>query len=203
MMSLLYWSHRMDWRLSISLFFITPSEVNSSTFLASVHALMASGDATLFGSPSSCARLFHSGEYPLPLKMMRLCLVMMSVTVFWMASSSVMKLDCLWRMISSAMKRNESAMIVLITMLLRAALWFEPTARNSNLFTVKANGEVRLRSVPSRLMLGIEHTPRFRSAEPVELRDVVFFMNSSSAFVTSSPRYMEMIAGGASFAPRW
>ena len=92
-------------------------------------------------------------------------------------------------------------MIVLITMLLRAALWLEPTARNSNLFTVKAKGDVRLRSVPSRLIVGMELTT-LRLSSP-RLRDMErFFMKSSSALLTSSPRYMDMMAGGASLPPR-
>ena len=37
--------------------------------------------------------------------------------------------------------------------------WEDPTILNSNLFPVKANGEVRLRSVSSRVTLGISSTP--------------------------------------------
>ena len=39
-----------------------------------------------------------------------------------------------------------SATMVLSTVLGQAMLALDPTARNSNLFPVKANGEVRLRS---------------------------------------------------------
>ena len=47
----------------------------------------------------------------------------------------------------------------------------EETARNSNLFPVKANGEVRLRSVLSRATSGSLRTPRLmRSSAAASLR---------------------------------
>ncbi len=40
-----------------------------------------------------------------------------------------------------------------------AQLWDDPTARNSNLFPVKAKGEVRFRSETSRGIFGSASTP--------------------------------------------
>ena len=48
-----------------------------------------------------------------------------------------------------------SAMIVFKTVIGPAQFAEEPTARNSNLFPVNANGEVRLRSVLSSINSGI------------------------------------------------
>ena len=53
----------------------------------------------------------------------------------------------------------DSAAIVLSAMFGVAIVWADPTARNSNLLPVKANGEVRLRSVASRGSGGSVVTP--------------------------------------------
>ena len=45
----------------------------------------------------------------------------------------------------------------------------EPTMRNSNLLPVKAKGEVRFRSVVSRVNLGSTWTPSFRTVFSVPL----------------------------------
>ena len=99
----------------------------------------------------------------------------------------------------------DSATMVFKTIWLFAQFCEEPGARNSNLLPVKANGEVRLRSVVSFGSAGSESTPR---------RIRLFLRGSSSSFTftscsmasstpfSSSPRNTEMIAGGASFAPR-
>ena len=77
----------------------------------------------------------------------------------------------------------------------------DPTIRNSNLFPVNAKGEVLFLSVASFSKSGSVDTPvaslppcNTWAASPV----------STSCFTTSSscsPRKIEMIAGGASFAP--
>ena len=77
----------------------------------------------------------------------------------------------------------------------------EPTIRNSNLFPVKAKGEVLFLSVASFTRSGRVDTPvsslppsKQWAASPV----------STSCFTTSSscsPRKMEIMAGGASLAP--
>ncbi len=77
----------------------------------------------------------------------------------------------------------------------------EPSARNSNLLPVKAKGDVRLRSPPCIGRGGSTEAPSSRyepgvwgSPSPVEI--------ASKAFSSSAPRKIEMIAGGASLAPR-
>jgi len=79
----------------------------------------------------------------------------------------------------------------------------EPTARNSNLFPVKAKGEVRFLSVLSSKISGIR--PMFNLSEVfssgVILRSPTFSSKRSSIRFTSVPRKEEIIAGGASLAP--
>ncbi len=77
----------------------------------------------------------------------------------------------------------------------------DPSARNSNLLPVKANGEVRLRSPPCIGSFGSTVAPSSRkeagvlgSPSPVAI--------ASNTFSSSPPRKIEMIAGGASLAPR-
>src|SRR5436190_19911304 len=78
-----------------------------------------------------------------------------------------------------------------------------PTARNSNLLPVKANGLVRLRSPASLGSLGRTDTPM--SMNPPDLVDLGGPCSSWLMMSWSwSPRKIEMMAGGASFAPsRW
>ena len=79
--------------------------------------------------------------------------------------------------------------------------WLEPTARNSKRLPVKANGEVRLRSPGSLLRSGRVSTPSDISAASAEpsSRPLRIWLNTSSSWL---PRYTDMIAGGASLAPR-
>ncbi len=77
----------------------------------------------------------------------------------------------------------------------------EPTMRNSNLFPVKANGEVLFLSVASLSKSGRVDTP-VCNFPPCKL--CVASPVSTNCFTTSSscsPRNIEIIAGGASFAP--
>ena len=100
-------------------------------------------------------------------------------------------------------KRNCLAIMVFKTIMAEPQLAEEPTARNSNLFPVKANGEVRLRSVLSSKICGILPILSFNSVLScgVILPALMFFSRSSSNCV---PINAEMIAGGASLAPkRW
>ena len=60
---------------------------------------------------------------------------------------------------SSAASQKASATMVLSTVFAVAMQSDEPTMRNSNLLPVKANGEVRLRSVASLLRTGSVETP--------------------------------------------
>ena len=101
----------------------------------------------------------------------------------------------------SAASQNASATIAFSVVFGPAMESAEPTIRNSNLLPVKANGEVRLRSVASLSRSGSVDTPV--SSLPPSLQEAALPV-STSCFTTSSscsPRNMEMIAGGASFAP--
>jgi hypothetical protein len=82
-------------------------------------------------------------------------------------------------------------------------LALEPTARNSNLFPVKAKGEVRLRSPEWRGSWGSVLAPMSRMPPRIVRLGSPF---STWARMSESifPRKMEMMAGGASLAPsRW
>ena len=78
----------------------------------------------------------------------------------------------------------------------------EPSARNSNLLPVKANGLVRLRSPPC--FGSVRQHRRAEAEEVARVADgsvpvVAIAPNTRSS---SAPRNTEMIAGGASLAPR-
>ena len=77
----------------------------------------------------------------------------------------------------------------------------EPTIRNSNLLPVKANGDVRLRSVASFMKSGSVLTPVSKRS-PDKLWVAVPVLTSCSITSSScSPKNTDKIAGGASFAP--
>ena len=80
----------------------------------------------------------------------------------------------------------------------------EPTARNSKRFPVKANGLVRLRSVLSINNSGICGISSFMPCLPLRLTRSSFVLSSmcSNTCDNCLPRKLEMIAGGASLAPR-
>ena len=75
----------------------------------------------------------------------------------------------------------------------------EPALLNSNLLPVNANGDVLFLSVVSFGKFGREDTPTLN----IECPDVYSLPSSraSITFSSSSPRKIEMIAGGASLAP--
>ncbi len=76
----------------------------------------------------------------------------------------------------------------------------EPSERNSNLLPVNANGDVRLRSVVSAINSGmVSTTCILLPFLPLYCAPLCM---ESSMFVSSEPRNMDIIAGGASFAPR-
>jgi hypothetical protein len=82
-----------------------------------------------------------------------------------------------------------------------AMLWFDETARNSNLLPVNANGLVRLRSPASRGSFGSTLTPMSRMPPDLVVFAEPAFSICWKMSVSMSPRKIEMIAGGASFAP--
>src|SRR5437870_3750506 len=95
-----------------------------------------------------------------------------------------------------AMKSSDSATMVLSTVLGPEIDCEPPTARNSNLLPVKANGLVRLRSPACRGSLGKTDTPT--SMKPPCL--VLLAWPFSSWSITSwswSPRNTDRMAGGA------
>ncbi len=94
-------------------------------------------------------------------------------------------------------------MIVLSTTIGAATVCIEPGARNSKRLPVKANGLVRLRSPGSVGSTGSVSTPM--CITPLPFDDVAApFAICSKTSASWSPRKIEMIAGGASFAPsRW
>ena len=101
----------------------------------------------------------------------------------------------------SLISSTASATIVLSTVFGRPSVMLAPSARNSNLLPVNANGEVRLRSPPSRGSGGSTGVPRPRKPFSVVARSAPDSM-APNALSSSAPRKIEMIAGGASAAPR-
>ena len=101
----------------------------------------------------------------------------------------------------SASSSIASATIVFSTLLGNASDWLDPSARNSNLLPVKANGEVRLRSPPCIGSGGSTGVPSPRN-EPGVCGSPSPDAIASKTFSSSAPRKIEMIAGGASLAPR-
>ena len=97
-----------------------------------------------------------------------------------------------------------SATAALRAIIAEAQLAEEPTARNSKRLPVKANGEVRFRSVLSRRISGICDRPSCICSLPAKLisSSLVLFSSLSRISESCVPRNIEMIAGGASLAPR-
>ena len=96
---------------------------------------------------------------------------------------------------------NASATIVLSTTFDWAMESWEPTIRNSNLLPVNANGDVRLRSVASFMKSGSVLTPVSNFLPEILCVASPVLISCESTSCSCSPRYMDTIAGGASFAP--
>ncbi|OQA05047.1 MAG: hypothetical protein BWY67_02209 [Bacteroidetes bacterium ADurb.Bin397] len=99
---------------------------------------------------------------------------------------------------------NDSATAVFKVAIADEQLADEPTARNSNRLPVNAKGEVRLRSVLSRNTSGIcgmSSLSFFLSSITIASSLVLFSILSSTAD-NCEPRNADIIAGGASLAPR-
>ena len=80
-------------------------------------------------------------------------------------------------------------------------VWPEPGARNSNRLPVNANGLVRLRSPGSVGSTGSVSTPMIIDPLPFdEVAAPLAICSNTSA--SCAPRKIEMMAGGASLAPR-
>ena len=103
---------------------------------------------------------------------------------------------------SLASRSIDSATIVLSTVFGRLGDWLEPSARNSNLLPVNANGLVRLRSPASRGSSGSDRrSPRSIVDAPL-VDESPCSRRRRRRSGAASPRKIEMIAGGASLAPR-
>ena len=94
----------------------------------------------------------------MPLNSTRLCLRSVSITTSLIAASRPFWPFC--ASICSTRNASDSATIVFSTAFGFAVACELPTARNSNLLPVNANGDVRLRSVASRGSGGSAVTPR-------------------------------------------
>ena len=98
---------------------------------------------------------------------------------------------------------NCSATAAFRASIAEAQLASEPTARNSKRFPVKAKGEVRLRSVLSISNSGIRAISSFIPCLPASMRSSgSLFSRWSKTCDNWVPRKLEIIAGGASLAPR-
>ena len=100
----------------------------------------------------------------------------------------------------SVISANAAAAAAFNTVIGTAQFIELPTARNSNLLPVNANGEVRLRSVLSLARVGILPTPISSRKCSGSLVASPFIMRSMIS-VSCSPTNADRIAGGASFAP--
>ena len=98
-------------------------------------------------------------------------------------------------------KEKGASWVTSLKMATPEQLALEPTALNSNLFPVNANGEVLFLSVLSTSSSGICGIPRLYPFFPEILTMSLLARSFSNASVTVFPRNDEMIAGGASLAP--
>ena len=96
-----------------------------------------------------------------------------------------------------------SATAAFNTSIADAQLACEPTARNSKRLPVKAKGEVRFRSVLSISSSGMRAMSSFMPCLPANWKSSVsLFSKCSNTCDSCEPRKLEMIAGGASLAPK-
>ena len=128
---------------------------------------MITGTLVSQSKPRRCASSFHLSLYPLPSnRMSRHSPIYFLITV---NNARSLASPCSIRLSTSCLNIvNCSATVAFRANTAAAQLALEPTARNSNLFhlkrlPVKANGEVRLRSVLSSKISGIFPTPSFIS----------------------------------------
>ena len=93
------------------------------------------------------------------------------------------------------------ARMVLRTVIGPEQLALDPTALNSNLLPVNANGDVLFLSVLSTSSSGICGMPRLYPFFPVIFTMSLLARSWANASLTCLPRKEDMIAGGASLAP--
>ena len=100
----------------------------------------------------------------------------------------------------SAYSDNTFPTAALITAAVVAGVELEPGILNSNLFPVNAKGEVLFLSPASILNVGSTSTDKFTS-EASDTGASFLLAMLSKIVVNSSPRKIEIIAGGASCPP--
>ena len=172
-------------------------EISISAFFLSSRCGIASAVVFRLERPlTSVASFTHSSVYPLPLKRILSCAAMVSLISACISASKSLAPSR-----RSANCFSTSATAEFSIMLQQAILLEDPRERNSNLLPVNANGDVRLRSVVSLEKFGRVCTPSFITSRSFPTYGASFLIASSTA-LSSSPRKIEMIAGGASFAPR-
>ena len=142
------------------------------------------------------APLFEDVNLAIDHNMLVMEILRLSVSWSWARKVSGAKEES-----SSARESKASATMVFRVIMGPAQDWAEPGARNSNLLPVKANGLVRLRSVASRGRTGSVSTPIWSVSLRLPRPDSPLMIFSITS-LSWSPRKMEIMAGGASFAPR-
>ena len=162
-----------------------------------------SGTLVSQSRPRLAASVFHSSEYPFPSKRIGLEVTIYDLMILNNARSFGSPFSM--SLSTSALNWNNWLATAAFSANIAAPqLAEEPTARNSKRLPVKAKGEVRLRSVLSKSISGILATPSFISF--LALMIIPFSAEACSNLSNTSliclPRKTEIIAGGASFAPR-
>ena len=94
--------------------------------------------------------------------------------------------------------------MVFRTVIETAQFAVDPTARNSNLFPVKAKGDVRFLSVLSNMTSGMRPISSFKAvlSSGVNFPALMLVSKASNNSDNCDPMNALMMAGGASFAPR-
>mmetsp|Transcript_39940 Transcript_39940/g.66451 ORF Transcript_39940/g.66451 Transcript_39940/m.66451 type:complete len:295 (+) Transcript_39940:1359-2243(+) len=190
---MMYWLNITVARAAVSSGVMISNDLNSSIFLGSSRRAMASTPLSNLNNPRFTASFGHSSEYPLPLKITLQCFLSAS----WATLIGAVPFS-----ISSEKALKLSATKAQSTVLTMETFCVEPTARNSKRLPPYGKGDVRLRSSAGTVKSAIASTPQpmvftlglYSLATPV-------FMNSSKYEVMSSPKKVEMMAGGASQAP--
>ncbi|MNG00964.1 hypothetical protein D3C84_839220 [compost metagenome] len=176
---------------------------NKSKDCLEILAFNASGVVLKLLNPLFAASISHSSLYPSPSKRIFLECLIYSLKTLKMASSFFMSLDSIKASTSTLKSLNCFATIAFKVVIALEQFAIEPTALNSNLFPVKANGEVLFLSVLSKRTSGIFPTTfNFKSVfSSGDNFPVVTPSNSANTLVNCSPINTEIIAGGASLAP--
>ena len=162
----------------------------------------ASGTFFTALSPRASDSASHSLLYPFPSNMMSRASVMKRLTTAMTAEDLTSPASS--RASTYALNSLRlSATIELTTHTAVATFCDEPTARNSNLLPVKANGDVLFLSVLSGNISGIELTIFIDSCEEEtdSLTSFMFIIAWKTPYRVE-PEKTDITAGGASFPPR-